>query len=262
MSEKVICVFKTNRKKLAFLSLLALMTLMLVYLAHAVPQGPDTISITSSGNRTEGVDAVQIPAQAGNVSSLTITDTRITTHWAGFYGNVSGGITLQDAANNTFFDWNIASPLGEVYASNNSIVTWSYIQCENLSTNGTHPKWNHNGTTLNRFYNINNTETDTFIATFNATYVNGTGFDVGNVHIGPEQRCPLAYTYVNGNTQNISFATVLLTDNQSIIFTALLEVDKDGFRTGVDQHDFQLLVAEDAVYNLATTPYYFFVELQ
>ena len=64
------------------------------------------------------------------------------------------------------------------------------------------------------------------------------------------------------NTQNISFATVLLTDNHSVIFTALLEVDKDGFRTGTDSHDFQLMVAEDGVYNLATTPYYFFVELQ
>ena len=248
----------TLRVLFAALFLLAAMSISVV----AVPQGPDTISIDSSGNRSEGTEGVQIPAQAGNVSALTISDTRITSHWAGFYGNVSGSVTLQDAANNTFFDWSIATPLGEVYASNNTVVTWADIKCENLTNNGTHPKWNHNGTTLNRFFNINNTETDTFVNTFNWTYANASGFDVGSVHIGPEQRCPMAFSYVNGGMQDLSFRTVLLTDNQSIVFTGLIEADKDGFRTGADLHDFQLLAADDGVYNLATTPYYFFVELQ
>ena len=250
-------------KKILMLLPAIVLAVLMASLIYAIPQGPDTLTTDSSGNRTEGVDAVVVNTQAGNVTAMTINDIRITGHWAGFYGNVTGSITLDDAGNQTFFDWAIAAPSGEVYASNNSVVTWNKVQCENLTNNGTHPKWNHNATTLNRYFNINSTESDTFINTFNDTYTNSSGFDVGNVHIGPEQKCNLAYTYVNENAQaGAIFETILLTDNQSIIFTTLLENRKDGFRTGADPHDFQLLVAEDGIYNLATTPYYFFVEIQ
>ncbi len=256
-----------NTKSLIVLGIIAAILSVLTIMTFADPQGPNAITIGDSSRNTKSTDGFQINVAAGNVTSLTISDLRITEHWAGFFGNVTATIVLDDASNNTMFDWAQASPKGEVFASNGSSVTWAHLKCVNLSgfqvqENST---WSqYNATRLERFFQINTTERDGFDETFNDTYGNSTGFRVGSLSFGPTLKCPMTYTYVDQGDQNVSFGEVLMSDNVSIIFAALLEDTTNGFRQGDDPHDFQMLVAENGIsgFETSTTPYYFFVELE
>lgn len=245
-------------KALHRLILLAMLLLALLNSALGDPQGPDTVTTTTPERRAE-TPAAQVNAQAGNVTAVTITNIQITEHWQGYYGNVSGKITLDDAFNNTLFDWGISTPKGEVYASNGSSVSWSNVKCMNFSNNGSVETTGHryNLTKLERFFNINSTEKDGIDETFNQTYVNTTGFTAGPNLI--TEKCPMLTTFVSDNYQTTAFKEVLLTDNLSIIYTALLEVDHTGFDNII--YDFQMLVNEDG-HSAGATNYYFYVEIE
>lgn len=230
-----------------------------VYAAGSIePTYPQSITTESSG-RWQTVGAKTIEAEAGNVTGLTIVDKRATQAWQGYYGNITGTITLDDASNYTMYDWNIPTPTGEIYALNGSGVAWADIMCVDF-TSTTDAL---NETTLETFFGINATDLDGFSETFNTTYTDATGFDVGGVTINTDDSCHQTYTYVDEAYQTNSFKEVLLTDNQSIVFTALLENNVDGFKTGVDPNDFQMLVAEDGHpgAEATTTTYWFYVEL-
>jgi hypothetical protein len=73
----------------------------------------------------------------------------------------------------------------------------------------------------------------------------------------------MAHTFVDETYQTASYNETILTDNVSVVFTALLESNVDGFKNGVDAHDFQMLVAENGHpgYEGTTTTYWFYVEL-
>ena len=60
-------------------------------------------------------------ALAGNVTEITITGFTITQTWQGYFGNITGSITLDDGSGNTLYDWAADasfSPIGEIYAAN------------------------------------------------------------------------------------------------------------------------------------------------
>ena len=75
----------------------------------------------------------------------------------------------------------------------------------------------------------------------------------------------MATTYVDDNPQSTTFKEVLMTDNSTsaLIFVTLLESDSNGYKSGSDLHDFQMLVAENGHpgYETSATNYYFYVEL-
>ena len=235
----------------------------LAYAAAATtPVGPDTITIANSTRMVKDTSGRLVNAEAGNVTELVITDTRITQAWQGYFGNITGTITLDDANNNTLYSWALANPVGEIYASNGSSVTWAQIRCVNLTSNGTVGS-TINESILETYYGINSTDVDGISETFNASYTNATGFDVGSIHFNTNNLCPLTYTNINDTYQAISFQEVLLTDNASIVYTSLIERNTEGFKVGKDSNDFQMLVAENGHpgYESTVTPYYFFVEL-
>ncbi|MBI2133945.1 hypothetical protein HYU11_04655 [Candidatus Woesearchaeota archaeon] len=230
-----------------------------------VPTGPETLSVGNSTRYTGGMNGTLIRAEAGNVTSLIISETIVTKAWAGYYGNVTGTIVLNDGLNNTLYNWQLASPTGEIYASNGSDVSWSLIKCVNFTGNMTGISELYepfNLTTLERFFGINDTDKDGINETFNDTF-NGNGLMVGEMLINQSQKCPMLYTFMDGAYQTVSFKEVLLHDNKSIIFTALLNDSVDGFKDDNEQMDFQMLVAEDGhIGKEATlTNYYFYVEL-
>ena len=251
-------------KTLSALIFLFVITL-LSYAALAVPQGPEKIQRTNDFRRTSGLDngtGVTIFAQAGNVTSLNITSVRLTNRWQGYYGNVTGAITLDDGNNNTLYDWQLASPVGEIYASNGSIggaVTWSNIFCFNYTNNlseGQAIVQSFNGSDLEGSIGATIADHDSVNATFNQTYTGS--FQVGGITIGAANACRQVSLYVNDAYQSTKFKEVLLTDNASIVYTALLEQDQTGFQGG--PVDFEMIVGENGEVP-AATPYYFFVEL-
>jgi len=230
------------------------------YAQTAEPEPPDTLTVISNERRPDEGSSRIVQAQAGNVSAMQIDDIRTTRYWQGYYGNVTGTITLDDALNNTLYSWDLSQPEGEVYASNGSSVTWTDVSCLNWSSPVPDP-WNI--TQLESSFHINESDLDGFDETFNKTYSDATGFKVGGITINNLDNCHMLYTYVDDNMQSTSFQEVLLTDNVSLIFTALLEDSVDGFKTGADPNDFQMLVAEDGSpgEETTTTSYYFYVEL-
>ena len=247
--------------------LLGVALIIFSYSILAVPQGPGQITTNTPQRRgSEGTDnpttgnAVQ--AQAGNVTALNITSTRITLRWQGYYGNVSGSITLDDANNKSLYNWQFANPQGEIYASNGSetgAVTWSNIFCFNYTNNlsaGQNRVQRFNGSTLESMIGAGNGDRDNVNSTFNDTFAGS--FQVGTTAISSTSGCRQVNLFSNDQYQTTNFAEVLLTDNNSIIYTSLLEQDGIGFQGS--PVDFEMIVGENGDIAAATN-YYFFVEL-
>ena len=247
------------------IALTVLVLLSYAVFTQALPQGPATVQRGTPDRRTT-VDVngtgTTVQAQAGNVTALNINSTRLTARWQGYYGNVSGVITLDDAMNNTLYNWQLASPQGEIYASNGSAsgkVTWSNIFCFNYTNNlsdGSSRVQRFNGTDLEGILGSNIYDKDSVNSTFNVTFAGS--FSVGSTAISSTSGCRQTTLFVSDAYQTTRFVEVLLSDNDSIVFTSLLEQDATGFSGST--LDFEMIVGENGD-TVAATNYYFFVEL-
>ena len=120
-----------------FLFLIVLALLMNLSLVLAVE--PFGASVTNlSSERAISDNATGIDAIAGNVTELSISGFSTTQSWQGYFGNVSGTIQLADNGDNVMYNWSLASPEGEIYASTNDSIVWSYVQCLNFDSDGTY----------------------------------------------------------------------------------------------------------------------------
>ncbi|MBN1543973.1 hypothetical protein JW898_00760 [Candidatus Woesearchaeota archaeon] len=220
-----------------------------------------TIEATS---RRTAVTSPTLDAVAGNVTQLTVAGNTVTQTWQGYYGNVTGTVTLDDANNNTMYDWSLASPEGEIYASQ-ATVTWTSgnVKCYDLELSDA---------VYSNHVTLAELETSLGLAAADVdgvdeTFPEGAGYD--NFYVGEflinSAECPTTQTYNGSEVKDAnSFQEVLLYDNTSnqIVYTAIIEeTEPVGFN---DLYwDFQMLVGEDGHNgDTATTPYYFYVELE
>ena len=233
--------------------------LLIPLVAFAQPGGPNALNRGQS-ERAPTQPAVLVQAEAGNVTSLTITATRITSRWQGYYGNVTGNITLGDANNNILYNWIDASPRGEIYAVNDSAIpSWGDVFCFNFTNNlsdGQPRVQRFNGTDLENTLGISQQDVDGVDETFNRTYAGS--FEVGGISIGAASGCSVVSLNVDDGYQEQTFNEVLLTDNNSMIYTSIIENSQTGFQGA--PVDFQLIVGENSD-TPAPTNYYFYVEL-
>ncbi|MCP3682404.1 MAG: hypothetical protein GY861_06900 [bacterium] len=238
-------------------------TSYVVTAANATPVGADDIITVNSTRGIIGTSGAVIPAEAGNVTELDIDAIVITESWQGYFGIINGTVTLDDADNNTMYDWEMAAPQGEIYASNTSGVNWETINCMNVSNYEAGPGFDtmFNVTIIEEFYGINTTDYDGVDQTFNETF--GGTFQVANTEFDAISKCAQANTYVDQVYQREDFVELLLTDNDSsLVFATVLNNSIDGFKQSDEQYDFQLMVLENGRAGFeATTPYYFYVEL-
>jgi hypothetical protein len=213
--------------------------------AQTQPEGPDTITYNTSRPTAKSVPT--IGAQAGNVTALDITHERITEAWQAYYGNITGTIVLDDANNVTFYDWSLPDPTGEIYAVNSSAtVSWTKVYCMNLShlrpNNGSgggsgeagRVVYNINMSQIELNFGINNSlggtadDSDGLNETFNDTFDGN--FDVGAINIDITDGCSEAHPFQDEN-HNTDWDEILLTDNSSLIFTAIIRSDQDMYKT-------------------------------
>ena len=261
------------RKSVAkYLLVMAVLAILAVSYAAAqtVPKPPTSLTVGTTDNRIESTTGFVVPAQAGNVSALVLSDTSKTKFWQGYYGNVSGAIVLQDAQNQTLFQWELPNPSGEVYAVNTSnSVFWNNVTCVNFTGNASGTD-KINLSTLAVQYNMNmstsppleNLSKEAFNYTFNTTF-SGT-FSTGTKETNPSSNCPQVTTFVDNVYQTSTFKEVLMHDNKSaLIFVGLMELNQNGYKTGsTDLNDFQMLVSEDGTPgHEAASTYYFYVEI-
>jgi hypothetical protein len=230
------------------------LSISVIGIALAVPTGP-TGTITPIASSRFGIDSAKTAdAVAGNVTEFNLNANSITQAWQGYFGNITGKIVLGNSNNNTFYDWTLSNPQGEIYATRLATVpTWASIACAAPSDINTED------TALG----INQTRDADSV---NNTFLNTTNFNafyVGSLEINQaSQNCFATYLYNGTGAQSTYFPEVLLADGSGeIIYTGLLESSALGFdgRT----HDFQILVGEDG-HSGDTTPsvYYFYLELE
>lgn len=219
-------------------------------LVSAQPTGPNSISTLNSSRGNISNAAGTVEAQAGNVTELNIDATQITQAWQGYYGNITGRITLENSAGSVFYNWSdLGSVSGEVYASRDSAVDWSTIDCSNSSVNSDE----------NDFLDRPSTAPDSVDNTYNLN--SHPSFDVGTTTISANT-CNSTNAYINTGQSATNFYQILLADSgRDIVYTTLIDADQVGF-TG-SQFDFELLVGENgnATEASSTTTYYFYIEL-
>ena len=235
------------------IAMVALLVVFTLGIALADPNGAGTVTPEASSRAT--ADSAQSnDAIAGNVTELTIIGNSVTQSWQGYFGNVSGSIMLEDSSGRTMYNWSLASPQGEVFASTSGSVTWTGIQCFN---------WTANGTSLETSYNVNDS-IDGVNETFEAYGSNAhADFVVGSTAFNSTTACMSADIYDStGASVDGTFEEVLLADAAgNPIFAALLENDVSGFDSAT--HDFEMLVLEDGHGgDTSTTEYFFYVELE
>lgn len=231
------------------LALLLIVTvgLMNAWTALADPVNPTALGQVNSSRGTLNTGTQSLEAQAGNVTEVSLNSTTITSSWAGFYGDVTGNITLQNAGGDKFYDWAIASPSGEVFASRSNSITWADVNCSNAG----------NITSEETALGHSATDADSVTNTFSAT--NHPSFSIGSNTI---TGCPTTNAYDNTGAQTSRFFNVLLSESDGdTVYTTLLNASSTGFDGGT--YDFELLVGEDGHGAAAstTTTYYFYVEL-
>lgn len=267
------------------LTVMCLLSVLLVFvlgfplLKAVIPSGatPTPISNETAQSDTPGSHG----AIAGNVTEMDLTGYTTTQAWAAYYGNVSGTVQLADNNDYIMYNWTLASPEGEVYASTNDSIQWATISCFNFTATGVGgvesaqagqtSLTGMNLSTLEANFNITWNDVDGVNETFGMNgalpgndgyhdefFVNALNFTVGE--------CLSANTFrdsAKGPTDNY-FEEILLFDTttQSVIFTTLLEEDDTPGFDG-EYHDFQMLVLDDGHFtNTAPTTYYFYVEIE
>ncbi len=213
-------------------------------------------------------------AYAGNVTELNIGGGSVTQAWQGYFGNVSGTLQLADANNNVLYNWSLASPSGEVYASTNQTITWTNIQCFNFTANGQGGDESGNGGTTN----LNGTNLTTLETLFNIDAGDIDGVDetfslVGSVHDAfftasqsfSAGECPSTALFDStGEGVDGNFEEALLYEpaSGSVVFASIIESGSVNGYDGSD-YDFEMLVLEDGHgVDVTATTYYFFVEIE
>ena len=238
----------------------------------ALPSGAQTTFVNSTRAPADAAQSAQ--AQAGNVTELNIFGYSITQSWQGYFGNVTGTIQLADGGDNVFYNWSLASPQGEIYASTNDSIDWNYVQCLNFSATGTYADdtaqagatslYGTNVTQLESAFNINFDDVDGVNETF--TLIGPGTHDIfySNSLEFSEGECQNTRVFSNaGAGESNKFEEALLYEptTRSVIFTSILDENILGFDNR--SHDFEMLVLEDGHgTDTSTTTYYFYVELE
>ncbi len=269
-----------KRGYLGLLTTVVLVSLIFVTFSTAVPDGADNASTINATRRVEAAPE-SLWARAGNVTEADFSGRTVTRFWQGFYGNVTGVITLEDSGANVFYNWTALDPTGEIYAANGtSTVSWVDVQCLNYSATGfrndtgtggdgagARGGYNLNGMNLSELhrafgFNVTVPSPDNVSATFIETNTH-VSFFTGSLQFDTTE-CPTAYVYDSTGTDVAgSFEEVIMWDpmNNATIWASILEDDLLGFDQRL--HDFEMLVLENgAGTDLANTLYYFWVELE
>ncbi|MFH1649713.1 MAG: hypothetical protein ABIA93_04145 [Candidatus Woesearchaeota archaeon] len=222
----------------------------LAALAGATPQGPD-ITYIGNSSADNSVPANRSDAGAA-IHTITMNLDQQDANWKGYIGNITGTLTLDDANDDTIYNWAFASMTGEIFITRSSSTTFSGMKCANGTTIGT--EQTSMGFSSTDIDNINNT----FDQAQHASFL------VGTTNI-TQSSCQALYTYVDDASQGAGtsndFTSVLLQDDASnLIYTTIIADDSDGYQSNDNSFDFQTIVAQN---KSTTTPtqYFFWVEL-
>lgn len=265
-----------NRKVLYGIVLALIAALLTTFIVNALPSGPEGPIAPLSSQRWDTWGPKSTFAEAGNVTEFNTNGTSITRTWQGYFGNITGKIVLGDANNNTFYDWTLYSPQGEIYATRNDTVpNWGNVHCTTPAEIAAEDLFLNASNSLDED-SVNNT----FVALGSPDQNNRFGpaelyhptFYVANQTIAAST-CPLAVMYNSTAQPSPYFKEVLLSDGAGspVIYTGIIAhtlnpfAESDGFDKRT--HDFEMIVGEnghgnDAGGSTILTTYWFYLELE
>jgi hypothetical protein len=230
------------------LPILFLLILFIVKPAHADPSGAVVVNnltesalITPPDNRSDA---------GGTITTLSLSATQQNANWKAYVGNISGMLTLDDASGFSIYQWALGSfeLTGELYVSRSNNVSWSTMNCSNISLISAEQ-------TLLGFGALS---VDDINKTFNYTThpdIRVAGRTIAN------NTCRSTATRVNDAEQAIAtadFPEVLLSSGSDLVYVSPLNDNSDSYATGL-LADFQMIVPDDVT--VAVTTYYFYIEL-
>jgi len=229
-----------------FIIILLLLTLPLVVAQVQQPGGPDSMTNVSSQSPAP-TGGYSLTTAGGTITTININATTQNPHWKAYVGNISGRLALQNANNNSVYEWNITSTEGEIYATRkSSIVDWNSIACANLA------QIQADEASLN----MTSSSEDSIVNTFNKK--SHAAFYAGLTSVAADS-CNSTNMYVNGAASG-DFAEVLLYDGSYMVYAALVENSVTGFDGS--SYDFQMIVPDSGLEgSQAPEEYYFYVEL-
>ncbi len=251
---------------------------LIVTFVYATPIGPTVIiwgnttkNATQSTKVNASINGTLTPG--GYIFTAGLTSIQKNSRWKAYVGNVTGTLVLDDADDNTIFQWSLGTSFsGNVLATRASgNINWSGINCT----------WIYEGS---RRYNESNrsaeeaenaalshtSKNDNITATFSKA--NHSSIQIGGITIGKND-CFSLQTRQKDNEQvfsdsnNANFTEVILYDaafNKSggnIVYQTKIENDITGYRSD-STYDFQMMLPENGLASWASsTAYYFYVEL-
>ncbi len=258
------------RNKLVLLAVLALLTISTV--VFALPSGPTGPIVPIKSERWPTWSGQVVDAIAGNVTEFNTNTSTITRTWQGYFGNITGTITLGDASNKTLYDWSQSSPQGQIYAVRNAATpTWSSVVCASqaqlqaedvaLGVNESHNEVD----AVNVTFVVGGAPDQ--IARFGSSQLTYPAFWVGSTQINANA-CPVAVMYNSTHQPSPYFKEVMLSDGSAnLIYTGIIAhtlnpyAESDGFDART--HDFEMIVGENGHgTDTAVSQYYFYLELQ
>ena len=270
--------------KLLLIIIFSVTLSLVITFVNAVPTGP---TVTVLGNTTKNTtQATKVNSTingtispGGYIFTLNLNSLQVNTRWKAYVGNVTGTLTLDDAYDNTIFQWSLTSVTGEVYATRASgNINWTGINCTwiadgrdnkttdmvNRSLSNRTPEYNEN------VFLSHTSKNDNITATFDKR--NHSSITVGSVIIGKDE-CFSLQTWqrdrqqVFDDSNNANFTQIILYDgayNRSdgnVVYATPIESDKTSYDSA-ETYDFQMIVPEvGSVGFSSSTAYYFYVEL-
>ncbi len=226
-------------------NMIMLMVLLLLSISLVIAD-PGNVTITegesSRGSLASTEDTTN--AVAGNITHLDIDWSRITNIWQGFYGNISGSISLESGSGAKFYEWNATSMEGEVMATRDSITDWSGVNCTNVT----------NWETEEAALNIENLSIEGVNETYD-TYTHPE-FSIGTKTF-EANTCRAVRPFTTGAAAGNFYNVLLNSDVDTTVYVAILSENTAAYDD--NEVDFELLVPVDK--DSGTATYYFYVEI-
>ena len=212
--------------------IVAVLAVTLIAFSTQVYADPSGAAVTTISEETYTAAVGTEDVEGGNISSVNITGNQVTTRWAGFFGNISGGIILANAAGTSFYEWTISNVADAiVYAANESIASWATLG---------------NATKTDMYGFLSLKATDNYTETFGSK---GSDDFNGNTISG-------YYTSTWNNTEQGTLKTYSLkADTTTLVWAGVAQNNVEGFDGS--QVDYQILVPASAT----ALTYNFYLEL-
>ncbi len=212
---------------------------------------PVNVSVTAGTARTltSSVGSGTVGAWGGNVTSVNVVINSSTLRWQGFYGNVTGNLAL-GAGTNVLKTWNIGTLKGQVFVSTGGDIDFTALN----STAVTLANVDSTFTFLSGAPDsaVNTGVNNTCNSDFNVSYYNV-----------PFESKPCIKTQNSSGTaiwETVVLRDATTTTATDYVFVGIIRENQTSF-DGTPA-DFQIMVPENALGNVAPTNYYFYGEVQ